>query len=106
MVNLLLILLAVGVMALFYKQRQQSEYAKRYIQDYCQREGLQLLELFRAHNRVTLSPLRFITDYGFSYTTDGIEPLEGSLQMLGMRVVEIRVQSPDDASHSTYENLK
>ncbi|WP_094752289.1 DUF3301 domain-containing protein [Psychromonas sp. CD1] len=85
MFNLLFILLCVCVALLFWKLRQQSEYADILIKQKCIALDLQLLNVARSHFNYKLGEHFLEAHFVFEFSSDNENSYQGILRLRGLR---------------------
>ncbi len=84
MTDLLLILFCVIAGALFWKLRQQSEYARELIQKQCQKLDLQLLSVSRSRFNYRLGKDFLQASFVFEFSSDNENCYRGRLFLNGL----------------------
>lgn len=80
---LALALLAAG----YWHIRRQSEFAYQWLKNYCRRQDLQLLTIYRYRYRWRRG--RLLAQFKFEFSHDGLQRNEGELWLQGLRVVDV-----------------
>ena len=85
MTDLLFILFSVLAGALFWKLRQQSEYAKELINKHCFKLDLQLLSVARSQFNFKLGKDFLQASFVFEFSSDNDNCYQGRLFLSGLR---------------------
>ncbi|MBN7821419.1 DUF3301 domain-containing protein [Bowmanella sp. Y26] len=86
--TLILVIIALGWQ--FWRIRAMTEQAYRYMDNYCNKQGLQLLSLSRYKTRIRpyRGKLDWYCEFNFEFSGNGEDAYQGSLVMQGMQVTE------------------
>lgn len=86
-----MILVIAFACAIFWQQRRQSELAKRFIQERCERVNVQLISTSRGSQTYgwPKGPLNIQTRYLFEFSVNGQDCYQGHAVMKGMFLREI-----------------
>lgn len=87
--DILFILVLVVVMAQFWRIRAISEAANRYLANYCEKQGLQLISVARDKTRLGLVKGKpdWKTQFVFEFSGNGEDKYIGMLEMEGLRAL-------------------
>lgn len=91
MLDLLFILLLVSSGTLIWKLRQQSEYAKTVITNYCLKLDLQLLSVSRSHFNFSLGKNFLQASFMFEFSSDNENSYQGKLFLNGLRKAQFEL---------------
>ncbi|BDX07627.1 DUF3301 domain-containing protein [Planctobacterium marinum] len=91
--DILFILVTVLVIAQFWRIRAISEAANRYLNLYCEKQGLQLISVARDKTRFGLVRGKpdWKTQFVFEFSGNGEDKYQGVLEMEGHRAVATTV---------------
>lgn len=87
--DILFTLFLVVIFAQFWRIRAISESANRYVAQYCEKQGLQLISVARNQTRVGLIRGKpdWKTRFVFEFSGNGEDSYQGVLEMEGQRAV-------------------
>ena len=88
----LIVLLVVVLVAMqFWRIRGIAEQAKTYIQQYCEKYGLQLISLARQKTRLGIVKGKpdWHCQFSFEFSGTGEDSYQGSLRMAGTQILEV-----------------
>ena len=93
LVDILFILIIVVVIAQFWRIRAISEAANRYLSNYCEKQGLQLISVARDKTRFGLVGGKpdWKTQFIFEFSGNGEDKYQGILEMEGLRALSATV---------------
>lgn len=89
LLDILLFAVIIAVSFQFWRIRAISEYARRYLERYCDTQALQLISVARSKTRLTLfkAKLDWYTEFTFEFSSTGEERYFGILSLRGLTVV-------------------
>lgn len=87
--NILLLVILVAIGYRFWRLRDFSEMARRYIESYCSQHNLQLLSVARSKTRIAMNrgKLDWKLTFQFEFSGTGEDRYIGSVEMLGNKVL-------------------
>ncbi|WP_102796598.1 DUF3301 domain-containing protein [Bowmanella denitrificans] len=91
--DLLLMMVILALAWQFWRVRAMSEKAYGYLQDYCNKQGLQLISLSRRKTRIRPfhGKLDWYCEFDFEFSGNGEDAYQGSLIMRGMQVTDTQL---------------
>lgn len=86
--DILLSLIVIVIMLQFWRIRAISEQAKHYLEQYCEKQHLQLLSVSRFKTRVTMhrGKIDWHNEFNFEFSGNGEDSYQGKLTMKGLNV--------------------
>lgn len=89
MKQMLFTLLGFSIIFYFWYIRSLAEIARNYLQQYCQKQGLQFISVARKNASLQLSKrygISWFSEWEFEFSGDGQSSYKGYLQMVGRQI--------------------
>lgn len=92
LIDVVILLLLVLVISLFWQLRKQSEYATQQAQLYCKQHQLQFLDIAWEYGRPRKigRHIGWFSRYRFGFSSDAETRYEGTLELLNIRLVDVK----------------
>lgn len=89
LLNILLLAIIIAVAYQFWRLRGIAEYARLYVNQYCDRHQLQLLNIARGKTRLSGKggKLDWHCEFEFAFSGNGEDAQTGTINMQGLKVV-------------------
>ena len=89
--DLVVLLSVVVVCLLFWRFRAIAETANQHLNDYCERQNLQLLSIARIKTRIGSyrGKLDFHSEFSFEFSGNGEDSYQGVLTMVGLKTLDL-----------------
>lgn len=89
--DLILLLSIFLLAAIFWRFRAISEQAKAHLEDYCERQQLQLISVARVKTRLASykGKLDFQSEFSFEFSGNGENSYLGTARMAGLKLLEV-----------------
>ncbi len=91
--NILVLTIIIAISILFWRIRGISEFANRYINDYCRQHNLQLISVARRRTRLSWKSgkLDWLTQFNFEFSSTGDDSYTGEAWFNGYRVQSTQI---------------
>lgn len=92
MKQMLFTFFGIGIIWYFWYIRSLAEIARNYLQQYCQKQGLQYISVARKTSSLQLSKrygISWFSEWEFEFSGDGETSYKGYLQMIGRHISRI-----------------
>ncbi len=91
--DIVLLMVIAAVAFQFWRIRAISERAKAFLENYCNKQGLQLIDVARSKTRLTIFRARvdWYTEFTFEFSSTGEERYSGLLCMKGLVVADTQL---------------
>lgn len=90
LLDILLLAIVIFVGFHFWRVRAISEQAQVYLQQYCEKQGLQFISCARRKTRLTTvrGKLDWYSEFNFEFSGNGEDSYTGAIAMRGLKVVQ------------------
>ena len=82
-----------GIGFQFWRIRSISEYANGYVEHYCKKHQLQLLNVARSKTRITFKykKIDWYNAYAFEFSGNGEDRYRGEVELIGKTVIQTKL---------------